>query len=111
MYATIEHHRNVLDVNGRASEEVNFFAQARVYLNFGVLEAGSGASETCHNNPYLDLFRSRDIGVFYQDECLRFEVVHEREQGDPRLGPSSSLRVRLTLATLGDTAEQGQYER
>jgi LPS-assembly protein len=111
VYATVGHLRDVLDVNGRAREEIDFAASAKVYRNFGVVAAGSGDLEARRNNSELDLFRRRDLGVFYEDECLRFEVVYEREQGDPRLGPSNSIRVRLTLATLGDTAERGQVER
>jgi LPS-assembly protein len=44
----------------------------------------------------------RDIGVFYRDECVRVDVIYREEDivlG--RLGPNTSVSVRLTLATLG----------
>jgi LPS-assembly protein len=44
----------------------------------------------------------RDIGVFYRDDCTRVDVIYRQEDivlG--RLGPNSSISVRLTLATLG----------
>ena len=44
----------------------------------------------------------RDIGVFYRDDCTRVDVIYRREDVVlGRLGPSSSVSVRLTLATLG----------
>ncbi len=44
----------------------------------------------------------RDIGVIYRDDCIRFEVIYRREDTViGRLGPSNSVSVRLTLATLG----------
>jgi LPS-assembly protein len=103
-YLGVGHVVDVLDVNGRRREELDFFGTAKVYRNFGVLAGGNFDLEA-------DVSRRRGLGAYYEDECLRFEVVYETEQGDPRLGPSNSIRVRLTLATLGDTAEQGQYER
>ena len=49
------------------------------------------------------VWRRRDVGVIYKDECLRLDVVYEhRETYDRQLGPSSSVFVRLTLATLDD---------
>jgi LPS-assembly protein len=44
----------------------------------------------------------RDLGVFYRDECVRVDVIYRQEDVVlGRLGPSSSVSVRLTLATLG----------
>ena len=45
----------------------------------------------------------RDVGVVYRDECTRIEVIYRREDTIVgRLGPSESVAVRLTLATLGE---------
>lgn len=51
-----------------------------------------------------DTWRQRTIGAVYQDDCLRFELLYQRDN-NPVLGQreSSSILVRLTLATLGDT--------
>ena len=44
----------------------------------------------------------RDVGVFYQDDCVRVDVFYRREDTViGRLGPSNQVSVRLTLATLG----------
>jgi LPS-assembly protein len=44
----------------------------------------------------------RDVGVFYHDDCIRVDVVFRREDTViGRLGPSNTVSVRLTLATLG----------
>ena len=54
-----------------------------------------------------DTWRRGEIGLRYQDECTLLDIVYERENTRNRtLGPSSSIRVRLTLATLGDIQER-----
>ncbi len=49
-------------------------------------------------------WRRRSIGAVYQDDCLRFELLYQRDN-NPLLGArdSSSVVFRLTLATLGNT--------
>jgi LPS-assembly protein len=49
-------------------------------------------------------WRRRDVGIVYRDECVRLEVVYRRDETFNRtLGPSDSVVVRLTLATLGNS--------
>lgn len=44
----------------------------------------------------------RDIGVVYRDGCTRLDVIYRQEDLQVgRLGSSTSVNVRLTLATLG----------
>lgn len=44
----------------------------------------------------------RDIGVYYRDDCARVDVIYRREDiVIGRLGPTDSVALRLTLATLG----------
>ena len=44
----------------------------------------------------------RDVGVFYENDCARIEVVYHYEAGFAELGPpSNTVLLRLTLATLG----------
>ena len=58
------------------------------------------------------VFRRRDIGLVYQDECTRLDIVYEREETFNRtLGPSESITVRLSLATLGTAGYQDYDER
>ena len=49
-----------------------------------------------------DEWARRDVGVFFQNDCTRIEVVYHYEAGFAELGgPSHSVQLRLTLATLG----------
>ena len=49
-----------------------------------------------------DAWARRDIGVFFQNDCARVEIVYHYEAGFAELGgPSNSVQLRLTLATLG----------
>jgi len=49
-----------------------------------------------------DAWARRDVGVFFQNDCARIEVVYHYEAGFAELGgPSNSVQLRLTLATLG----------
>jgi LPS-assembly protein len=46
----------------------------------------------------------RTVGVFYRDDCTRVDVIYQHEDTViGRLGPTDSVTVRLTLATLGST--------
>lgn len=45
----------------------------------------------------------RDIGISYQDDCSRFELVFSRsELIDRTIGSNNSIRFRFTLATIGE---------
>jgi LPS-assembly protein len=49
-----------------------------------------------------DAWVTRDVGVFYHDDCARVDVIYRREDAViGRLGPTNQVAVRLTLATLG----------
>ncbi|MGH7025134.1 MAG: LPS-assembly protein LptD [Caulobacteraceae bacterium] len=49
-------------------------------------------------------WRQNDIGLVYRDDCLRVEVLYRRnETYNGTLGPSSSVILRLSLATIGNT--------
>jgi LPS-assembly protein len=105
VFLSVAHLKDVLDNTGRAREEFDFFAEARATKRIGALAFGNADVEA-------GVLRRRGIGAFYQDECLRFEVIYEQERTLNRtLGPSNEIKVRLILATLGDTAERGPEER
>jgi LPS-assembly protein len=58
-----------------------------------------------------NIWARRDFGIVYQDECARIEVVYHYQNADVRLGgASSSVLVRLTLATLGDQRYRNRDE-
>jgi len=49
-------------------------------------------------------WRRTEAGVVYRDDCIRVEVIYRHDETfNGTLGPSTSLLLRLTLATLGDT--------
>jgi LPS-assembly protein len=49
-------------------------------------------------------WRRREIGLVYRDDCLRVEVVYRHDETfNGTLGPSTSVLLRLSLATLGNT--------
>ena len=49
-----------------------------------------------------DLDARKEIGIAYEDECSRLELVYTRsELNDRRLGPSENIQIRFSLKTLG----------
>ncbi len=49
-------------------------------------------------------FRREEVGLVYRDDCLRLEVLYRHDETfNGTLGPSTSVLLRLTLATLGNT--------
>jgi LPS-assembly protein len=49
-------------------------------------------------------WRRQEFGIVYRDDCLRFEAIYRHDQTfNGTLGPSSSVVLRLTLATLGNS--------
>ena len=59
-----------------------------------------------------NIWARRDVGVVYQDDCTRVELVYHHEAAFLRLGgPSDSVQLRLTLATLGEQRYRDQNRR
>lgn len=51
-----------------------------------------------------DLWRRSEVGLLYEDECIRFEIIYERNetvQSQSGIRSSEGVSFRLTLATLG----------
>ncbi len=54
-------------------------------------------------------WRQRDLGLIYQDDCTRIEIVYKHgETFNRTLGPTESVVIRLTLATLGNSGYGGR---
>lgn len=99
----IRYLRDDMDATGQERQDLDLNIETKVSDHWGVsayavrdLE-GSG-------------WRRRDFGVYYQDDCLRFDVVYRHRDeftntaaGAPSVRPASSLTFGLTLATLGNT--------
>jgi len=57
------------------------------------------------------LFPTAQIGVFYQDDCLRIDVLYHHNETlrgyGERIGASDGIGVRVTVVTLGDAQTIG----
>ncbi len=50
------------------------------------------------------VFRRQDVGVVYRDDCIRVEVLYRHDETfNGTLGPSTSVVLRLSLATFGSS--------
>lgn len=83
------------DINGARRENLDIGGDVLVTRNWGLTAYGN-------RDIGQKAWVIRDVGVFYKDDCLRVDVVYRKEDTViGRLGPSESVSVRLTLATLG----------
>lgn len=88
--------RDRANPNNDKVENLDVGGQLKLTKNWGL---------TAYGNRDLveDAWVIRDLGVFYTDECTRIDVIYRKEDTlRGRLGPSESITVRLTLATLGE---------
>jgi LPS-assembly protein len=93
----IRYLRDDQDPTGIKREDVDFAGQVLVTKHWGFTLYGV-------HDIRADVWRKRNVGVVYQDDCLRMELVYEHgETFNRTLGPSDSVILRLKLATLGDT--------
>jgi LPS-assembly protein len=84
-----------LDINGVKQNNLDLGGDVPVTKNVGLTVYGN---RDLQQNAWV----IRDVGVYYKDDCLRVDVIYRREDTIlGRLGPSESVSVRLTLATLG----------
>ena len=79
----------------RNYEFVQLAGQQFVYGNWGVTVKGIADLER-------DLITRSEVGLLFDDDCLRFEVGFRRDNTRVRpSGPSGGIYVRLNLATFG----------
>ena len=99
-FLAINHLWDVDDLRGQERNEIDGVAEVRVFRRISLI-GGANVDAT------TDTWRRGWLGVRYQDECTTFDVFYERENTRVgALGPSESIGVRLTLATLGDVQPQ-----
>lgn len=92
----IRYLRDNQDITGVQREDVDFAGDVLFTRNWGVTFAGVRDVEN-------DVWRRQEFGALYRDDCLDVAVVWVHEETYNRqLGPSDSVILRLTLATLGD---------
>jgi LPS-assembly protein len=88
--------RDNQDITGVQREDLDFAGEVMISGNWGVTFAGVRDVES-------DVWRRQEFGGLYRDDCLDIAVVWVHEETYNRsLGPSDSVILRLTLATLGD---------
>ena len=77
------------------TEEVSGAVQWRVADNWST-------SYRAYYDLSADAFRRQDIGVIFDDDCTRIELVYTRDNTDfGRVGGGDGIAIRVTLATLG----------
>jgi len=88
--------RDENDPMGERREDIDFAGNVPIAGNWGVTFRGVRDLER-------DVWRREEFGPRYRNQCLDFAVVWVHEETFNRtVGPSDSIQVRLTLATLGD---------
>lgn len=92
----IRYLRDENDPSGVRREDVDFAGNVLVYGNWGMTFRGVRDLDR-------DVWRREEFGPMYRNQCLNLAVVWVHEETFNRtVGPSDSIQVRLTLATLGD---------
>jgi LPS-assembly protein len=93
------------DVTGVKVQDVQGAGEVYLTKTWGLTFAGVRDLEN-------KVWRTRELGLLYKDECTRVEIVYQREETYNRtLGPSDNVLVRLTLATLGDAGYRDYDDR
>ncbi len=84
----------------RNYEFVQVAGQQFVWRDWGVIGRAVGDLET-------DTLTRAEVGLLFEDDCLRFEVGYRRDNTRLDLdGPRTGIFVRLTLATFGGSGYQ-----
>jgi len=95
--------RDNQDANGAPLETFEMRGQLNLTKRWGLTAYGQRDLEA-------GVWRRRDLGVVYTDDCIRIDVIYQNEDrysqastGGLKLQADESVVLRLTLATLGDT--------
>jgi LPS-assembly protein len=89
-----------IDLTGVKREDLQFSGDLLLTKHWGLTTNTVADLEN-------DVWTHTEFGVLYKDECTRLEIVYERDGTyDRSFTPSSTVSVRLTLATLGNVNPQ-----
>jgi LPS-assembly protein len=106
-YASVRYLKDELDANGLRQENFEARAELKVTKHFSVTTFGQ-------RDMVQDVWRRRDIGVAYQDDCIRIDVIYQQQdryaqtaQG-LRLQPDRTIVFSLSFATLGAAGYAGK---
>lgn len=101
-YASVRYLKDELDANGNRQENFEARGELKLTKTWSLTTFGQ-------RDMVADVWRRRDLGVAYQDDCIRIDVIYQQEDryastaSGLRLQPDRTIVFRLTLATLGDT--------
>lgn len=106
-WGSIRYLKDEVDSNGARQENFEARGELKLTKRFSLTTFGQ-------RDMVEDVWRRRDIGMAYQDECIRIDVIYQQEDryastaSGLRLQPDRTIVFRLTLATLGDTGYSGR---
>ncbi len=98
---SVRYLKDEVDANGDRQENFEFRGQFNITKKWALTAFGQ-------RDMVQDVWRRRDVGVAYIDECIRIDVIYQQEDRYAstatglRLQPDRTIAVSLTLATLGD---------
>jgi len=85
------------DPNGDMVQDLDFHGEVFVLRHWGLTFYAAKEFQT-------GVWREEDVGVVYKDQCVRVEVLFNRnDTTNGVLGPSEGVSIRLSLATLGNS--------
>ncbi|CAN5421322.1 LPS-assembly protein LptD [soil metagenome] len=113
-FGSLRYLRDNKDTSGLRQENLDFNGDYKITAHWGVTALGrlSYQDARAFGRPVSESqwsWTRRDLGVYYNDDCIRIDVIYQNEDRYTqtttglRLKSDESVMLRLTLATLGDT--------
>jgi LPS-assembly protein len=100
---SIRYIKDQQDAGGTPLETFEMRGQLNLTKKWGITAYGQ-------NDLVAGVWRRRDLGVVYNDDCIRIDVIYQNEDrfsqvstGGLKLKSDESITFRLSFATLGDT--------
>jgi LPS-assembly protein len=100
---SIRYVKDQQDAGGSPLETFEMRGQLNLTKKWGITAYGQ-------NDLVAGVWRRRDLGVVYTDDCIRIDVIYQNEDrfsqvstGGLKLKSDESITFRLSFATLGDT--------
>ncbi len=85
------------DADGQRVRDLDFHGEVFILKNWGVSAYLAREFQT-------GVWRQADFGIVYRDQCIRVEILYNRnDTNNGVLGPSSGVGIRLSLATFGNS--------
>jgi LPS-assembly protein len=99
-YASVRYLKDELDTNGNRQENFEARGELKLTKHWSVTTFGQ-------RDMVADVWRRRDLGVAYQDDCIRIDVIYQQQDRYAstatglRLQPDHTIVFSLSFATLG----------